>query len=524
MLDLGAQKRSAKMIVVGLITAGIFATTAVDGTAQPDPAVEADPTTPRPPFEFPPADEALLDEIQLGCWNYFLNEVDPITLMVLDRTDTNVISVAGVGFQLTALTIADERGWLAPGLAEIMTSNILRSLRDEPSNRVRGLFYHYLEPGTAKPSQDGYEEVVSTIDTALLFAGLLTASAHFGGEIGDIADQLVAEGDWASFKLGNAVDPTIRGFISLGWEDKGDVPFEQGLLPFAWADAGDEQRLTAFLAAAAPNKAFRVPIHEYYRLRRTLGTTDNGDTIAWFPWSGALFTAFFSHCWIDYASRGADNPAAFGIANRPGIDWWENSRRTAVMHRDRSIANPAGLTGFGPFAWGLSASDGEGRYIVPGMFPQLSNGQFGQPGFDHLVLQPADNWEDGTLAPYTAGSTIVFEPQNAVFALRFYRQLAQSLAPALWDDPAAGGYGFADSFRFGPNGTVEWVASDRVAIDAGPMLIMIENARSRFVWNTFESHPYIRAVRRLNPVNRTEGQLRRGTNPAVTTEQEREPR
>ncbi|MEM8757661.1 MAG: glucoamylase family protein, partial [Planctomycetota bacterium] len=308
-------------------------------------------------------------------------------------------------------------------------------------------------------------------------------------------DQLVAEGDWASYRLEQTSDATIRGFISLGWEDKGAVPFQQGLLPFAWADAGDEQRLTAFLAAAAPNEDFRVPISEYYRLRRTLGTTDNGDTVAWFPWSGALFTAFFSHCWIDYASRGADNPAAFGVANRPRIDWWENSRRTAVMHRDRSIDNPQQLPGFGPNSWGLSASDGEGRYIVPQMFPQLAGDQFGKPGFDHLLIQPPDNWEDGTIAPYTAGSTIIFEPVNAVLALRFYRQLADVFAPGLWEDPAAGGYGFADSFRFGAEGDVEWVAGDRVAIDAGPLLLMIENARSGFVWETFESHPCIRAVR-----------------------------
>lgn len=448
--------------------------------------------TPRPPFQFEPEDEAFLDDIQLGCLNYFVHEVDPVTLMALDRTDAAVISVAGVGFQLSSLCIADKRGWLPTGEAERRAVTIVRALSENPSNRVRGIFYHYLEPGTAGPSLKGYEQVASTIDTALLFAGLLTASQYFGGPVAQLADPLVLQADWNSYLLDKPRLGHNDGYISLGWRDPGpDAAFQDGVLHYPWADAGDEQRLTGFMARLPTDADKRVSDQMYHGLRRTLGTLPDGQPVVWFPWSGALFTSFFAHCWIDYARIGADNPAAFGFENRPKVDWWENSRRIALMHRQKAIENPLNLHGFGEDLWGLSACDAEGRYLVPGLFPQLADLQHGEPGKDHLTKQPNDDWGDGTVAPYTAGSTIMFEPVPALRALRHYHTIAQSEAPALWDDPSQGGYGFADSFRPGPDGNVEWVAHQRVAIDAGPLMLAIENARTGFIWQTFAAHPAV---------------------------------
>lgn len=465
--------------------------------SQAQVAIISPPGVERPPFAFDQQTTALLDEVQRGCINYFVDEVDPITLMALDRTGLPVISVAGVGFQLSALCIADERGWLPPGVAASKAFVIVNALHSNPANRERGLFYHYLEPGTAGPSQAGYEDVVSTIDTAILFAGLLTASQHFGGPVATIADQLVLEADWKSFVLDDPSYGDVDGFISLGWQDPGSgQPFANGLLPFAWADAGDEQRLTSFIARLPTDPDHRVGPEVYYGMRRTLGTIPDGSPVVWFPWSGALFTSFFAHCWIDYARLGPDDPARFGIDNRPRVDWWENSRRTALLHRQKALSNPLGLPGIGPNTWGLSASDGETGYIVPGVFPTLSQKQLGAPGVDHLTIQPADDWADGTLAPYSAGCTIMFVPELATDALKTYRAIAAGVAPALWDDPATGGYGFADSYRASPTGGVAWVAPDRVAIDVGPLVIAIENARSRFVWDTFGQHPAVRVLLR----------------------------
>ncbi len=457
--------------------------------------VVSDGMHPRPPFDFTDADSEFLEEVQRGAFNFLWNEIDETTGMVLDRTGVDFISVAGVGYQLGAICVADIRGWITSEQARERTLLILKSLHGNPENRPNGVFYHFLEPGTAGPSGGAYEQVASTIDSAILFSGMLTASAYFGGEIAALADEMVAEANWHSYIDPDHVRPYEREFISLGWEkpEDSEAEFVDGLLPYTWADAADEQRLTAFIAMCSPVESNRAGHESYYKLRRTLGDVPDEGSVVWFPWSGALFTSFFAHLWIDYAAMEADDPSEFGIEHRVGVDWWENSRRIVQLHRQRATDPERPFKGFGEHVWGLSACDGEHGYLVPGHFPELSESQSGRPDFDHLTVRAKDDWRDGSVAPYTAGCAIMFEPDAAIAALRNYRAIADSTT-GLWADPAGGGYGFADSFRLNDAGQVEWVAGDRVAIDAGPMLIAIENARTGMVWKIFGSHPFVQAA------------------------------
>lgn len=449
------------------------------------PSIIRDPATPVPPYSFSDADAALLEDVQHGCFNFFWNACDPATGMVHDRTSKTVISVAGVGFQLTAIPIGVEHGWITREQGAERVSRILKSLLDNPRNRKAGLYFHYLEPGTAGLSEAGYEHVVSTIDSAILFAGVITTGEYFGGEIGASAERMFAEADWRFFvpKDEEVEKPSERGCVSLGWKpDRSEDPTGPGrLLPFYWVDSGDEHRLVAFLGACAPKAEHRLPPEMYYRLRRALGRDGNSEPFVWFPWSGALFTAFFAHCWIDHAHMGADDPGAFGRSCRPRVDWWENSRRIVAMHRRKALENPMNLPTFGEHAWGLSACDGPSGYIVPGLFPTLMPMPGCTPEMDFSAYQPQDNFGDGTVAPYAAGSAIIFEPAAATAALRHYRSLNRAEGePMLWRDPDTGGYGFQDSFR-----SDGWVAPDCVAIDQGPLIALIENARSGKVWRWF---------------------------------------
>ncbi len=454
----------------------------------------ASPTPKRPPYAFSDADSAFLEEVQRGCFNYFWNAVDPETGMVRDRTSAEFISVAGVGYQLAAIVVGDERGWVTHDEAQERTLRIVRALHRNPDNRPAGIFYHFLAPKTAGPSGGAYEQVASTIDSGILFAGLLTASAHFGGEIATLADEMVAGANWGAFVESAHERPFEQGFLSLGWEKSKEVnaSFEDGLLPYTWADAGDEQRLVYFLSQTPHDEAKRLPASTYYKPRRTLGEVPGVGEVVWFPWSGALFTTFFAHCWIDYASMGEDDPQAHGVEFRKPTDWWENAYGLVQLHRQKATDSERPFKGFNEHVWGLSACDGEHGYLVPGYFPKLSENQLGRPDDDHLTIQMQDDWRDGTVAPYTAGSAIIFDPSAALNALRHYRKLAETQAPELWADPTTGGYGFADSFRPGAKGGVDWVAHDRVAIDAGPLLVCIENARTGLIWETFGRHPYVR--------------------------------
>lgn len=468
----------------------------------------------RPPFQFSPEDEKLLDEIQLGCFKFLWETGNPANGMPPDRLSDSVVSVAGVGFLLSGLPIAVERGWVTRAQAEERAVLILKTLASKPEIRKGGLFQHYLDGATGGIHQGkNLEQIISTIDSALLFAGMLTASSYFKGEVATIADQLFADADWRMFQGGDEAKPHERGFISLGWKPKDPKnPAGDGArLPYYWADSGCEHRLTTFLAVCAPEESHRIDPAVYYKLRRQLGQHKfKGDAsklpadlppetgrVVWFPYSGSLFVNTFSHLWIDYASIGVDNPSAFGADFRTPTDWWENSRRMTTLHRLKAIENPKHVPTLGADAWGLTASDYPKGYLVAGVYPETVKIPGARPEFDFSTFRPKDDYGDGTIAPYGAGSAILFQPEAAMRAMRFYRELKTPDGSWLaWRDPSksradGGGFGFVDAFNLkGPDGK-PWAAKDYLAIDQGPLLLAIENARTGNVWRWFHAHPYV---------------------------------
>jgi hypothetical protein len=483
------------LCVLGALLGGCAGTGTVtassdDGAIVPRPGpttvIEPAPGVHKPPFRFNAPDEAMLDDIQRGCFLFFWHEVSPKTGMVVDRTSGPLVSVAGVGFQLSALPIGVERKWVSKDDARERASLILSSLQNNRANRRHGLFYHYLDPDTAGPHTGSHEHVISTIDSALLIAGIITAGEYFGGSVKQAADALVRECDWQSFVLRKSQRAYEEGFISLGFRpsDPASPDGAGELLPYVWADAGDEQRLVTFLGVGAVKKAGRVEPEVYYRLRRQLGSYRDTGPLVWFPWSGALFTNVFAHCWIDFRSYGTDNPAGFGIEHRAPVDWWENSRRAVRLHQLKARDNPRGFAGWGKNAWGLTASDAPSGYAVPGVFPVAIPMEGAAPNVDFAVHTVQDDLGDGTLAPYAAGSAIMFDQEASLAALRHYQGLRGPDGKALvWREPnpAAREYGFRDAFNQGKG----WVATDYVAIDQGPLILSIENARTGLIWRLF---------------------------------------
>lgn len=459
--------------------------------------IDSPPDTPMPPFDFSAEDEAFLDQIQHATFLFFWNAVSDQTGMVFDRTSNDLVSIAGVGFQLSALPIGVERGWITRQQGYDRALQILTALQDHPTNRHQGMFYHFLDP-TGVPHPKAYEHVVSTIDSALLFSGMLTASSYFGSDVARVADALFAEANWSFFLAPPDGNPASRGLVSLGWKATNPRELAEGgkLLTLYWADAGGEHRLITFLGACAPDSEFRLAPERYYQLRRPLGMYRDIGPMFCFPYSGALFTSIFDNCWIDYRSMAPDDPASFGFPQRARINWWEDARRHVLMHRAKAIDNPEHLKTPGPDAWGLSASDGPRGYYVSHLHPDLIPLPNARPGYD---VPPPDHkaheqWNSGVIAPYAAGSSIMFEPALALSALRHYRSLTgQDGKPLLWRDPADGGLGFADSYTFDTADGRPWVAADHVAIDQGPLLLAIENARTGLVWRLFSAHPLVQA-------------------------------
>jgi hypothetical protein len=188
----------------------------------------------------------------------------------------------------------------------------------------------------------------------------------------------------------------------------------------------------------------------------------------------------------------ADDPSKFGFDEhrRARVDWWENSRRMTRLHQLKAQAFAAKFKTLGENAWGLSASDCPNGYCVPGVFPAPRSMPGAVAKIDFAPERPADNPGDGTIAPYAAGTSMMFDPRRSLAALRHYASLKDSKGAALiWHDPSQGGYGFADAV----NEDKGWHSEDFVSIDQGPMLLAIENARTGFVWKLFHSHPWVSA-------------------------------
>jgi hypothetical protein len=457
--------------------------------------IAAPPELPRPPFTFTDRDARFLDQVQRATFDFLWEAVDPVTGMVVDRSSVEFASVAGVGFQLAAIPAAIERGYITREEGLERTLKIVRALDANPGNRKHGIFYHFLTGPTAKPVD---MDVVSTIDTALLFAGAVVAASYFQGEVDATVTRWLDDADWAAFRLMSppASEPYLKGFISLGWRpvDAANPVGEGRLLPHAWIDAGDEQRLIYFIAQMGQIDERRVAPEYYYRLRRALGDYPGVQPHMWFPWSGALFTNVFAHLFIDYARIGPDNPAAQGVERRPRIDWWENSRRAVELHRVKARNAAGSVPTLGENAWGLTANDAATGYQVPGVFPRKIKFSDTVPEVDVSTYTPKDDLGAGNVAPYGAGMAIMFQPGPAVAALRHYRSLeGPDGRPLVWREPGVAprdDYGFRDSFNLGTG----WVAHDYVAIDQGPMFLAIENARTGLIWRLFHDHPRVRAA------------------------------
>lgn len=417
-------------------------------------------------------EERLLDAVQRGCFDYFWREVLPPAYVARDRFKAPVSSVAAVGFQLSALPIGVERGWITRAEGEARALAVLDALLGRADNRRFGVYLHYVDRQTAGLSATSYEVLASTIDSALLIAGAIPAGEYFGGEVRARVDRMVAEANWRAF----VVEP--ERVICMGWEPEdrtrmdGPGRFHQG----RWTISSAEEHVIYWLAVGAPVAEHAVAPELYFRLRREVGRHENQPPFV-MSWNGSLFHYFFDHCWIDYRGLEADDPGAFGV-KAPRVDWFENSRRAVLTHRARCIAARERFATFDEHIWGLSACASRDGYIVPGLQPSI----WGE-----------DDWGAGTVAPYAAASAIMFAPEESIAAIRAMRALLdQAGKPFAWRDPAEGGYGFVDSF----NRTQNYASDDYVGIDQGPMLLAIENARTGLIWKLFMRYPANEAARR----------------------------
>jgi len=427
--------------------------------------------------DLPNEQRAFLDSLELRTFNFFWEQSDSLTGLSPDRWPTkSFVSIAAVGFALTAYPIGAERGYVPRTAAARRTLATLDWLlqapqNDSPSNATgyKGLFYHFLVPETGLRFQD---VELSTQDTALLLAGVLFAGTYFDRPSSDeariraAAESLYARADW------RWASPRAP-LIGHGWDPK------NGFLEWDWR-GWNETAILHVLALGSPTHAVEPQAWREYVAGYQWGTFQGQSYLGFAP----LFGHQYSHVWIDFRGIRDSSMTAHGL------DYFENSRRATLAQRSYAIANPGKFKGYGEGLWGLTACDGPTDSVVTIDGRKVEFHTYSARGACFTRIE-----DDGTVAPTAAGASVPFAPEVAVPALRAMRL---KYGPALYRK-----YGFIDALNPSvpdllpvhmgavvPH--VGWFDHDYLGIDQGPILAMIENYRSGLVWKTMRRNPHIK--------------------------------
>lgn len=401
--------------------------------------------------------ESLLPHLQGKAFAYFQGEANPANGLVADKTAPRwPASIAATGLALTGYPVAVERGLMQREAAIARTLATLRFFRDSEQSEnpdatgYRGFYYHFLDMHTGKRA---WQCELSTVDSAFLFAGMLTAAAYFDGdtaaerEIRELAELLYRRADWAWLQAAD-------GTIGHGWRPR------SGFIEHQW-QGYDEGLLLYALALGSPTHP--LPPAAYAAWTSTYEWKHCYDLD--YLYCGPLFTHQLSHMWIDF--RGIADTYMRG----QGIDYFENSRRATLIQQRYAIADPLGFTGYGAHCWGITASDGPGESTrkIDGVQRQFYGyeGRGAPYGID-----------DGTISPWAVAASLPFAPDIVLPTLHHFVHTLQ-----LHDEHP---YGFKASFNqtwVDDVGRAGWVSPYIFGINVGPILMMVENHRSGLLWN-----------------------------------------
>jgi hypothetical protein len=418
----------------------------------------------------------LIDDLERRTFAWFWDSGNPANGLVPDAFPTkSFASIAAVGFGLTAYGVGVERGYITRAQASERTLATLRFFAAAPQGDgetgvtgFHGFFYHFLDMQTGL--REGPWVELSTVDTTLLLGGVLFAESYFDRdtpaerEIRKLADTIYRRVDWRWAQQ-------HKPLISMGW-----TPGKQ-FIDSDWKGY-NEGMLVYILALGSPtlpvgDDAWPAWTASY---DKTWGEFRGQTHLGFAP----LFGHQYSHVWVDF--RGIRD----AWCRAHGLDYFENSRRATYAQRAYAIANPGGWTGYGENVWGLTASNGPADVVIDGH--EFHGYTARGVGVDYIS-------DDGTIVPTAAGGSIAFAPEIVVPALR---ELDKR-----WGTHIYTRYGFVDAFNPSFHGTgalrtgklvpeVGWVDTVHLGIDQGPIVLMIENWRSDFVWNVMKRNPYIR--------------------------------
>jgi hypothetical protein len=403
-----------------------------------------------PPAGAPLSDDALLDLVQRQTLNYFWDFGHPTSGMARERSNPasgydylKTTTTGGTGFGIMAMLAGAQRGFLPRGEVLERVHKIVGFL--ERAERFHGVFPHFQNGTTGgaiafSPKDDGGD----LVETSFLMMGLLCARQYFSGAaareaaLRENVDRLWHAVEWDWYTNG-------RDVLYWHWSPRHAWGMNHAIT--GW----NECLITYVLAAASPSHTVAPEV--YHRGWANSPTFCNGNTYYGIllplgpAFGGPLFFSHFSFLGLD--PRGLRDAYA---------DYWQQNHAHTLINRAHCIANPGRFAGYGADCWGLTACDGDVGYRA--FCPRHDR---------------------GVIAPTAALSAMPYTPVESMAVLR---HLYEHLGKKLW-----GRYGFIDGFNL----SHDWFAASNLAIDQGPIVVMIENHRSGLIWQLFMSCPEVRA-------------------------------
>ena len=449
-----------------LRSAGVASAGLVFSKSEPLPAKETaishDSSHPNPPT----TDFQMLNHLRRAIVEYYLNESNPKNGLIADTTQPgSASSIAATGMGLTVYIVAVERGILSRADAVGRTLALLRFLHSsrqgpEPdATGYKGFYYHFLDMQTGRRALNCE---LSTVDTAILIAGVLTAAGYFTAkddqesEIRKLAEILYRRIDWQW-----ALDKGTT--ISHGWKP------ESGFLPYRWDTGYSEAIILYALALGSPTHPANPQGYKdwisTFEVKKIYGIE--------YLYAGPLFIHQMSHLWLDFRGIHDDfNKSA-------GFDYFENSRRATYVHRQYGIENPLGFAHYSEYVWGLTASDGPGNAVL-----EVDGVQ--RVFFDYVARGAPFGPDDGTISPWAVATSVPFAPEIVIKTIRHFIERLQMTGRRP--------YGLVASFNpTYPHAadTHAWTSQWIFGLNEGPILMMIENFHTALIWKTVQRCPYI---------------------------------
>lgn len=408
------------------------------------------------------SEEALLDTVQKQTLKYFWDFAEPNSGMARERyhpngdypnNDPDIVTTGGSGFGLMAIVAGIERGFIPREEAVQRLDKIATFLEETP--KYHGAFPHWINgrtAGTQEFGSDSKDNGGDIVETSFLAQGFIVVRQYL--QDGNEEEKAVA----AKFdKLWQNIewDWYTNNKNGIFWHWSPDYEFQKNFM----IEGYNECLITYVMAASSPDHAIKPDVYHDGWARSGNITTDKkaygiplilkfntvGDK------AGPLFWAHYSYLGL--------NPK--GLSDRYA-NYWDLNVNHSKINYEYAQENPNNYKTYSENSWGLTAS-----------YTKNEDGSVG-----YAAHSPDD--DHGVVSPTAAVSSIPYTPKESLRAIRYFYEDQNDL---LW-----GPAGFYDAFSLDGG---DWVAERYLAIDQGPMMVMIENYRSGLIWDLFMSAPEV---------------------------------